>query len=94
MSVLMFTSSRAGIPNEGNTILTRSGGFAFTLILALGLAINCAVVSSRQAQRPHPGPVRQADDRATAVRRHVHLPAAEGQPRPALSRSSSRSSLL
>ncbi len=54
MSVLMFTSIAARIPNEGNTILTRSGGFAFTLILALGLAIICAVVFVEQAQRRIP----------------------------------------
>ena len=54
MSVLMFTSIAARIPNEGNTILSRSGGFAFTLILALGLAIICAVVFVEQAQRRIP----------------------------------------
>jgi preprotein translocase subunit SecY len=54
MSVLMFTSIAARIPNEGNTILTNSGGFAFTLILALGLSIICAVVFVEQAQRRIP----------------------------------------
>src|SRR5205823_103368 len=54
MSVLMFTSIAARIPNEGNTILSRSGGFAFTLILALGLAIIGAVVFVEQAQRRIP----------------------------------------
>ena len=36
MSVLMFTSIAARIPNEGQTILQNAGGFAFTLILAAG----------------------------------------------------------
>jgi preprotein translocase subunit SecY len=51
MSVLMFTSIAARIPNEGQSILQNSGGFAFTLILALGLAIIGAVVFVEQAQR-------------------------------------------
>jgi preprotein translocase subunit SecY len=54
MSVLMFTSIAARIPNEGNTILTRSGGFVFFLILCLGLAIIAAVVFVEQAQRRIP----------------------------------------
>ncbi len=54
MSVLMFTSIAARIPNEGHTILQNGGGFAFTLILALGLAIIAAVVFVEQAQRRIP----------------------------------------
>jgi preprotein translocase subunit SecY len=54
MSVLMFTSIAARIPNEGQTILQNSGGFAFTLIIALGLAIIGAVVFVEQAQRRIP----------------------------------------
>ncbi|HEY3088237.1 MAG TPA: preprotein translocase subunit SecY [Jatrophihabitantaceae bacterium] len=54
MSVLMFTSIAARIPNEGNTILTRSGGFVFFLIICLGLAIIAAVVFVEQAQRRIP----------------------------------------
>jgi preprotein translocase subunit SecY len=54
MSVLMFTSIAARIPNEGQTILQNAGGFAFTLILALGLAIIAAVVFVEQAQRRIP----------------------------------------
>jgi preprotein translocase subunit SecY len=54
MSVLMFTSIAARIPNEGNTILQNGGGFAFTLIVALGLAIIAAVVFVEQAQRRIP----------------------------------------
>ena len=54
MSVLMFTSIAARIPSEGNTILQTAGGFAFTLILALGLAIIVAVVFVEQAQRRIP----------------------------------------
>jgi preprotein translocase subunit SecY len=54
MSVLMFTSIAARIPNEGQTILQNSGAFAFTLIIALGLAIIGAVVFVEQAQRRIP----------------------------------------
>jgi preprotein translocase subunit SecY len=54
MSILMFTSIAARIPNEGNTILTNSGGFVFVLIILLGLAIIAAVVFVEQAQRRIP----------------------------------------
>jgi preprotein translocase subunit SecY len=54
MSVLMFTSIAARIPNEGQTILQNAGGFVFTLIIALGLAIIAAVVFVEQAQRRIP----------------------------------------
>ncbi len=54
MSVLMFTSIAARIPNEGQTILQNSGGFAFTLIILLGLAIIGAVVFVEQGQRRIP----------------------------------------
>jgi preprotein translocase subunit SecY len=54
MSVLMFTSIAARIPNEGNTILNRSGAFVFFLIICLGLAIIGAVVFVEQAQRRIP----------------------------------------
>jgi preprotein translocase subunit SecY len=53
MSVLIFTSIAARIPAEGSVILRR-GGFVFTLILALGLAIIAAVVFVEQAQRRIP----------------------------------------
>jgi preprotein translocase subunit SecY len=54
MSILMFTSIAARIPNEGNTILQTAGGFVFTLIVLLGLAIIAAVVFVEQAQRRIP----------------------------------------
>src|SRR5690348_16536906 len=54
MSVLMFTSIAARIPNEGQTILQNAGGFVFTLIVVLGLAIIVAVVFVEQAQRRIP----------------------------------------
>jgi preprotein translocase subunit SecY len=54
MSVLMFTSIAARIPSEGQTILQNGGGFVFTLILLLGLAIIVAVVFVEQAQRRIP----------------------------------------
>jgi preprotein translocase subunit SecY len=54
MSVLMFTSIAARIPSEGQTILQNAGGFVFTLICLLGLAIIIAVVFVEQAQRRIP----------------------------------------
>jgi preprotein translocase subunit SecY len=54
MSVLMFTSIAARIPSEGRVIYQNSGGFIFTLILLLGLAIIVAVVFVEQAQRRIP----------------------------------------
>ena len=54
MSILMFTSIAARIPNEGNTILKSAGPFAFTLILLLGIAIIAAVVFVEQSQRRVP----------------------------------------
>jgi preprotein translocase subunit SecY len=53
MSVLIFTSIAARIPAEGGVILRR-GGFVFTLICLLGLAIIAAVVFVEQAQRRIP----------------------------------------
>jgi preprotein translocase subunit SecY len=54
MSVLMFTSIAARIPNEGQTILQNAHAFVFTLICILGLAIIIAVVFVEQAQRRIP----------------------------------------
>jgi len=54
MSILMFTSIAARIPNEGQTILQNAGGFVFTMICVLGLAIIIAVVFVEQAQRRIP----------------------------------------
>ena len=54
MSILMFTSIAARIPAEGQTILQNGGGFDFTLIIVLGLAIIAAVVMVEQAQRRIP----------------------------------------
>jgi preprotein translocase subunit SecY len=54
MSVLIFTSIAARIPGEGGNILRTRGGFIFTLICLLGLAIIAAVVFVEQAQRRIP----------------------------------------
>ncbi|TAM88094.1 MAG: preprotein translocase subunit SecY [Jatrophihabitans sp.] len=54
MSILMFVSIAARIPSEGQTILQTAGGFVFTLICLLGLAIIIAVVFVEQAQRRIP----------------------------------------
>ena len=80
MSVLMFTSIAARIPSEGKTILDNSGAFVFTLILAARVGDHRGGGLRRTGAAPDPGAVRQADDRAPPVRRHVHLPAAEGEP--------------
>jgi preprotein translocase subunit SecY len=54
MSVLMFTSIAARIPAEGQAIWQNAGGFVFTLICILGLAIIIAVIFVEQAQRRIP----------------------------------------
>ncbi len=54
MSVLMFTSIAARIPNEGQNILQNAHAFVFTMICVLGLAIIIAVVFVEQAQRRIP----------------------------------------
>ena len=54
MSVLIFTSIAARIPGEGGNILRTRGGFIFTLVCLLGLAIIAAVVFVEQAQRRIP----------------------------------------
>jgi preprotein translocase subunit SecY len=54
MSVLIFTSIAARIPAEGGAILRTNGGFVFTLVCLLGLAIIAAVVFVEQSQRRIP----------------------------------------
>jgi preprotein translocase subunit SecY len=54
MSVLIFTSIAARIPAEGGNILQTRGGFVFTMVCLLGLAIIAAVVFVEQAQRRIP----------------------------------------
>jgi preprotein translocase subunit SecY len=54
MSVLIFTSIAARIPGEGGNILQTRGGFVFTMVCLLGLAIIAAVVFVEQAQRRIP----------------------------------------
>jgi preprotein translocase subunit SecY len=54
LSILMFTSIAARIPNEGQTILQNGGVFVFTMIILLGLGIICAVVFVEQSQRRIP----------------------------------------
>jgi preprotein translocase subunit SecY len=54
LSILMFTSIAARIPSEGQTILQNGGVFVFVCIIALGLAIICAVVFVEQSQRRIP----------------------------------------
>jgi preprotein translocase subunit SecY len=54
MSVLIFTSIAARIPAEGGNILRQNGGFVFTMVCLLGLAIIAAVVFVEQSQRRIP----------------------------------------
>ena len=54
MSILMFTSIAARIPNEGQTILQQGGGLVFTAICVFGLLIIGFVIYLEQAQRRIP----------------------------------------
>ena len=54
MSILIFTSIAARIPAEGKKILHNAGGFVFTAICVIALAIIAAVVFVEQAQRRLP----------------------------------------
>ena len=80
MSVLIFTSIAARIPSEGGAILQTRGGLVFTLDLPAGPARHRLGRLRRAGPAPHPGPVREAHGRPAHVRRHLDLPAAEGQP--------------
>ncbi len=54
MSILIFTSIAARLPNEGNTIRTSSGWGIFTLVLLIGVVVITAVIFMEQAQRRIP----------------------------------------
>src|SRR6201999_321319 len=54
MSILMFTSIAARIPQEGQTILQQGGGLVFTAICLFGLLIIGFVIFLEQAQRRIP----------------------------------------
>jgi len=54
MSVLIFTSIAARIPNEGMTILNNSNGLVFALFIVLALGVIAAVVFVEQGQRRLP----------------------------------------
>ena len=54
MSVLIFTSIAARIPNEGTTILNNTNGLIFGLFIALALGVIAAVVFVEQGQRRLP----------------------------------------
>jgi preprotein translocase subunit SecY len=54
MSILMFTSIAARIPNEGQVILQQSGGLVFTAVCLFGLLIIGFVIFLEQAQRRIP----------------------------------------
>ena len=80
MSVLIFTSIAARIPAEGGSILQTRGGARLRRRLRLRGADHRHRRLRRAGAAPHPGAVRQAHGRPAHVRRHVDLPAAEGQP--------------
>jgi preprotein translocase subunit SecY len=54
MSILIFTSIAARLPNEGNAIRKSSGWGIFTLILLIGVVVITAVIFMEQAQRRIP----------------------------------------
>jgi preprotein translocase subunit SecY len=80
MSILIFTSIAARIPAEGQNILQLNGGVVFGVIVACRLGDHRDRGVRRAGPAPAAGAVREADDRPPDVRRHLHLPPAEGQP--------------
>ncbi len=54
MSLLIFTSIASRLPSQGSGILQAAGGFTFTLLMLLGLAIVVAVIFVQQADRRIP----------------------------------------
>ena len=80
MSLLIFAGIAARIPAEGKSILDSRGGMVFTAVCVGGADHHHRRGLRRAGPAPHPGAVRQADGRPPDVRRHVDLPAAEGQP--------------
>ncbi|HXA61241.1 MAG TPA: preprotein translocase subunit SecY [Streptosporangiaceae bacterium] len=54
MSILIFTQVVAVFPQEFANIYTAKGGFAFTMVIVVGLAIVAGVVFVEQAQRRIP----------------------------------------
>ncbi len=54
MSILIFTSIASRLPYEGGAILRAAGGWIFTLVCLLGLAIVMSVIFIEQAQRRIP----------------------------------------
>ena len=80
MSLIIFAGIAARIPAEGKSILDSRGGVVFTLVCAGRTAHHHRRGVRRTGSAPDPGPVRQAHGGPPDVRRHVDLPAAEGQP--------------
>jgi preprotein translocase subunit SecY len=54
MSILIFTSVIASLPGEGGAILRQGGGFKFSVIVLIGIAIIVSVVFMDQGQRRIP----------------------------------------
>ncbi|HVF05181.1 MAG TPA: preprotein translocase subunit SecY [Frankiaceae bacterium] len=54
MSILIFTSIASQLPSQGGNILQVAGGWIFTLVCLLGLAIIVSVIFIEQAQRRIP----------------------------------------
>ena len=79
MSLLIFASIAARIPAEGANIL-RNGGAGLRRRLLLRAGHHRQRGLRRAGPAPDPGAVRQAHGRPPDVRRHLDLPAAEGEP--------------
>jgi preprotein translocase subunit SecY len=54
MSILIFASIISRLPSEGNAILAQKGGFTFTIICLIALAIIVFIVIMEQGQRRIP----------------------------------------
>ena len=80
MSLLIFTSIAARIPAEGANILQPRGGLRLHRRLRLRPGHHRERRVRRAGPAAHPRAVREADGRPPHVRRHVDLPAAEGEP--------------
>ena len=80
MSLLIFTSIAAGFPTSLWQIKLQRGWALFMVVIAVGLVHRGPRRLRRAGPAPHPGAVRQADDRPADVRRLVDLHPAQGQP--------------
>ena len=80
MSILIFTSIAARIPAEGKNILDNQGAGGLHRGAGDGARHHRRRGVRRAGSAAAAGAVRQTDDRPQDVRRHVDLPAVEGEP--------------